>query len=196
MINTNSFGDCAPIGSQNKLVVGRGPRTARLMLVGEAPGATEEKLGRPFMGRSGNLLNNLLETIGFDVNKDLYITNLVKCRPPNNRRPTKVEINRHLPWLYQQIRSINPYIIVIVGATALDSLLSIKLKISQARGTWYKFNSIDAMPIFHPSYLLRNPSKACGSPFSLTRLDLYNVKKRLDSLKLITDVPLTAEKKD
>ncbi len=181
--------------SSTQIVVGRGNVKSRLMLVGEAPGASEEKLGKPFVGKSGKLLDNLLESIGFDVEEDVYICNVVKCRPPNNRKPTKAEINRHLPWLNQQIKAVDPYVIVTIGATALEVILGTKYKISQIRGTWQKLDAIDVMPIFHPAYLLRNPSKACGSPFELTRLDLSNVKRKLDRLKLSLDINLSAEKK-
>lgn len=174
-----------------QIVVSRGNSKSRLMLIGEAPGASEEKLGKPFVGRSGKLLDNLLEAIGFDVDKDLYICNVIKCRPPNNRKPTKIEIARHLPWLNQQIKSINPYVIVVIGATALEVVLGRKIKMSEIRGSWQKLDGIDVMPIFHPSYLLRNPSKACGSPFELTRLDLFNVKEKL---KVSFDISLSADK--
>ena len=87
------------------------------MLIGEAPGATEEKLLKPFVGRSGTVLNKLLEEAGIDSEKDVYICNLIKTRPPKNRAPTKAEIILHLPWLYQQIKIINPLIIVLIGST-------------------------------------------------------------------------------
>ena len=178
----------------NEVVVSRGNAKSRLMLIGEAPGETESNIGIPFVGRSGHLLDQLLEGLGFDVNEDVYICNVLKCRPPNNRKPTKKEISRHLPWLIQQIKLVDPLVIVALGSTALEVVLGYKEKITKVRGTWKKINGIDLMPVFHPSYLLRNPSKACGSPFDLTRLDLSKAKDRFDSLKASFEMNLSASK--
>ncbi|KGG32295.1 Uracil-DNA glycosylase [Prochlorococcus marinus str. SS51] len=155
------------------------------MLIGEAPGAKEDETGIPFVGRSGKLLNILLENEGFDYEKDVFICNLLKSRPPNNRTPTRQEIQNHIPWLYQQIKLVDPLIIVLIGSSALRAILGIKSKISDLRGTWHNWNGIYAMPIFHPSYLLRNPSKTIGGPYNLTCLDLREVNRKLVELQFV-----------
>ena len=149
------------------------------MIIGEAPGAKEEELGEPFVGRSGKLLDQLLQDAGIDINQDVYFCNVVKCRPPKNRRPTKTEIQENLPWLYQQIKLVNPRLIVLVGATALEAILKIKSSISLCRGNWIDWDERLIMPVFHPSYLLRNPSKEKGKPMSLTKSDFLKIKKKL-----------------
>ena len=168
--------------SINKIVVSRGNPIAKLMIIGEAPGAKEEELGEPFVGRSGKLLDKLLQNVGIDINQDVYFCNVVKCRPPQNRRPTKAEIQENLPWLYQQIKLVNPRVIVLVGATALEAILKIKSRISILRGKWIDWEDRLVMPVFHPSYLLRNPSKEEGKPMSLTNSDFLKIKEKIDFL--------------
>ena len=168
--------------SINKIVVSRGNPFAKLMIIGEAPGAKEEEIGEPFVGRSGKLLDQLLQNVGIDINKDVYFCNVVKCRPPQNRRPTKIEIQENLPWLYQQIKLVNPSVIVLVGATALEAILKIKSPISILRGEWIDWEGKLVMPVFHPSYLLRNPSKEEGKPMSLTKSDFLKIKEKIDFL--------------
>ena len=168
--------------SINKIVVSRGNPFAKLMIIGEAPGAKEEEIGEPFVGRSGKLLDKLLQNAGIDINQDVYFCNVVKCRPPKNRRPTKIEIQENLPWLYQQIKLVNPSVIVLVGATALESILKIKSRISILRGEWIDWEGKLVMPVFHPSYLLRNPSKEEGKPMSLTKSDFLKIKEKIDFL--------------
>ena len=107
---------------------------------------------------------------------------MVKCRPPKNRRPTKIEIQENLPWLYQQIKLVNPSVIVLVGATALEAILKIKSPISILRGEWIDWEGKLVMPVFHPSYLLRNPSKEEGKPMSLTKSDFLKIKEKIDFL--------------
>ena len=170
------------INTKNKIVVARGNPKARLMIIGEAPGAKEEELGEPFVGRSGKLLDKLLQNAGINISKDVYFCNVVKCRPPKNRRPTKTEINENLPWLYQQIKLVNPRVIVLVGATALEAILKIKSPISILRGKWIDWDSKVVMPVFHPSYLLRNPSEEEGKPMSLTKSDFLKIKEKIDFL--------------
>ena len=167
----------------NKIVVSRGTPLARLMIVGEAPGAKEEELGEPFVGRSGKLLDQLLQNAGIDISQDVYFCNVVKCRPPKNRRPTKIEIQENLPWLYQQIKLVNPEIIALVGSTALEAILKNKSPISILRGKWINWDGRLVMPIFHPAYLLRNQSKEEGTPMSLTKLDFLKIKEKIDTLK-------------
>ena len=168
--------------SINKIVVSRGNPFAKLMIIGEAPGAKEEEIGEPFVGRSGKLLDKLLQNAGIDINQDVYFCNVVKCRPPKNRRPTKIEIQENLPWLYQQIKLVNPSVIVLVGATALEAILKIKSPISILRGEWIDWEGKLVMPVFHPSYLLRNPSKEDGKPMSLTKSDFLKIKEKIDFL--------------
>ena len=168
--------------SINKIVVSRGNPFAKLMIIGEAPGAKEEEIGEPFVGRSGKLLDKLLQNAGIDINQDVYFCNVVKCRPPKNRRPTKIEIQENLPWLYQQIKLVNPIAIVLVGATALEAILKIKSPISILRGEWIDWEDKLVMPVFHPSYLLRNPSKEEGKPMSLTKSDFLKIKEKIDFL--------------
>ena len=169
--------------STNRIVVARGNPHAELMIIGEAPGAKEEEIGLPFVGRSGQLLDKLLVNSGIDIALDVYFCNVVKCRPPNNRRPTKIEIRENLPWLYQQIKLVDPYIVVLVGTTAVESILRIKTRISIIRGKWINWEERIVMPVFHPSYLLRNPSKKEGMPFALTQLDFLKVKEKIVCLQ-------------
>ena len=173
---------CNFSNSKNKIVVSRGNPFAKLMIIGEAPGAKEEELGEPFVGRSGKLLDKLLKNVEIDINQDVYFCNVVKCRPPQNRRPTKAEIQENLPWLYQQIKLVNPRVIVLVGATALEAILKIKSRISILRGKWIDWEDRLVMPVFHPSYLLRNPSKEEGKPMSLTNSDFLKIKEKIDFL--------------
>ena len=183
-MSLHSYSRHSPCSSctESSVVVSRGNPSASLMLIGEAPGATEEKFLKPFVGKSGKVLNTLLEAAGFDYEKDVYICNLIKSRPPNNRPPTKQEITLHLPWLHQQIKIIDPLIIVLIGSTSLRAILGLKSKITELRGTWHNWNGIYLMPIFHPAYLLRNPSRSVGKPYELTCIDLIEVKKKLTEL--------------
>ncbi|CAE07688.1 uracil-DNA glycosylase [Parasynechococcus marenigrum] len=165
--------------TRERVVISRGAATAPLMLIGEAPGAREDALGQPFVGRSGQLLDRLLQDVGLNPESDLYICNAVKCRPPQNRRPKRAELTACRPWLDHQIDQVNPRVIVLLGATAVESLLGIKGGMTQLRGQWLSWDGRDVMPIFHPSYLLRNPSKASDAPTALTRSDLSTVQQRL-----------------
>ena len=165
--------------TRERVVISRGAATAPLMLIGEAPGAREDALGQPFVGRSGQLLDRLLLEVGLNPESDLYICNAVKCRPPQNRRPKRAELTACRPWLDRQIDQVNPRVIVLLGATAVESLLGIKGGMTQLRGQWLSWDGRDVMPIFHPSYLLRNPSKASDAPTALTRSDLSAVQQRL-----------------
>tara|TARA_Y100001968_G_scaffold333383_1_gene395888 strand:+ start:19128 stop:19718 length:591 start_codon:yes stop_codon:yes gene_type:complete len=175
---------CGFEGDLSKVVVGKGNPLAKLMLIGEAPGSEEDLLGTPFVGRSGKLLDDLLKSSGIDSRNQAYICNVVKCRPPKNRRPTKEEVAIHIPWLNQQIKLIDPFIIILLGATAVEALLGSRGAISSLRGTWQNWEGRLVMPVFHPSYLLRNPSKEDGRPISLTRLDFIKVKQELQKINL------------
>ncbi|MFM8524799.1 MAG: uracil-DNA glycosylase [Cyanobacteriota bacterium] len=174
---------CPLAESRSQVVVGRGNPEARLMVIGEGPGAEEDLRGLPFVGRSGQLLDRLLTEAGLDVSHDLYIANIVKCRPPENRRPTAREMAACRPWLDQQIALVDPSLIVLAGATALEGLLGIKSGISRLRGQWQRWGERQVLPVFHPAYLLRNPSRAPGSPIDLTLGDLTGVRRHLEQLR-------------
>jgi len=179
---------CSLGASRLNVVVSRGNPQARLMVIGEGPGAQEDELGQPFVGRSGQLLDLMLESVGIHSNRDAYVCNIVKCRPPENRKPTALEMAACRPWLDQQIALVDPQVILLAGATAVEGLLGIKGGITKLRGQWRQGEggSLDGrwlMPIFHPSYLLRNPSKERGAPKWLTWHDLQDVQRRLVQLQ-------------
>lgn len=140
------------------VVFGEGDPRANLMLVGEGPGAVEDELGRPFVGPAGKLLDKILEAAGF-ARREVYIANIVKCRPPGNRLPTPEEAARCLPNLKAQIRVIAPRLIVCLGALSTQIMVDAKARITSARGTWYERKGLRIMPTFHPAALLRDPSK-------------------------------------
>ena len=155
------MGDCqrCKLGrTRTNLVFGEGSPQARLMFVGEGPGAEEDLQGRPFVGQAGQLLNNLLNKLGLR-REDVYITNVVKSRPPGNREPEPDEVAACLPFLIKQIESIQPWVIVTLGRVATHSLLKINTPLTKLRGNWQKFQNIRVMPTFHPSYLLRFPKE-------------------------------------
>ena len=162
-----------------RLVIGRGSVFANLLIIGEAPGAQEDLEGKPYVGKSGKLLNKLLIKAGIDYEKDAYFCNVIKCRPPNNRKPTIREINIHKPWLLQQIKLVDPKIILLTGSTAMRAILGVKDPISKLRGQWINKDGRQIMVIFHPSYLLRFPSKEINKPYDLTLKDLDNVSGKL-----------------
>ena len=165
------------------VVFGRGNPNTKIFVIGEGPGHNEDIEGLAFVGRAGKLLDAAFQSVGIDTNKDCYISNIVKCRPPNNRKPLNEEIQSCSSWLNQQINLINPRIIVLAGSTAVESYLHIKEPISKIRGKWIERDDRKFMPIFHPSYLLRNPSKEKGKPKWLTWKDLKLVKTELEALK-------------
>ena len=169
---------CPLAATRTNVVVERGDRNAKILIIGEAPGEQEDLSGLPFVGKSGQLLDKILESVGFDTNKDVYICNTVKCRPPNNRVPTEVEMNTCKPYLLEQIRLIDPKIILLTGATSLKSIMGEKRGITKIRGQWLKWEGRLVMPIFHPSYLLRNQSREEGSPKWLTWQDVKAIKAK------------------
>lgn len=156
------------------------PETASVVLIGEAPGENEDLQGIPFVGRAGKLLNEFLAKAELSRENDLYIINTVKCRPPKNRVPTDAEKEACRPVLLSQIEIINPKIILLCGATALKSFIKEKTPISKIRGAIFeievKGKKYQAMPIFHPSYLLRNHSVEENSPRDLMLKDLKKIK--------------------
>ncbi len=141
---------------RHSVVFGVGNPRAELMFIGEAPGADEDEQGEPFVGRAGQLLTKIIQAMGYQ-REDVYISNIIKCRPPENRTPFPDEVTNCLPYVLAQIELIKPKVIVALGATALRSLLDIQLGITKMRGHWYTFRDIPIMPTFHPAYLLRNP---------------------------------------
>ena len=173
---------CDLASTRAQVVVSRGNPLARLMVIGEGPGAQEDEQGLPFVGRSGQLLDRLMASAGIDSNRDAYVCNIVKCRPPGNRKPTAAEQVACRPWLEQQIALVDPPLILLAGATAVQGLLGIKGGITGLRGQWRPWQGRWLMPILHPSYLLRNASKERGSPKWLTWHDLQDVQRRLAQL--------------
>jgi uracil-DNA glycosylase family 4 len=139
------------------VVFGVGNPQAELMFIGEAPGADEDEQGEPFVGRAGQLLTKIIQAMGYR-REDVYIANVLKCRPPENRTPQPDEVTNCLPYLISQIDLIKPKAIVALGATALRALLDVQIGITKMRGHWYTFREIPIMPTFHPAYLLRNPA--------------------------------------
>ena len=189
--------DCCGVNESSiQVVVSRGNPSARLMLIGEAPGAMENKLGQPFVGRSGKVLDQLLKEVGINPHHDVFICNAVKCRPPKNRRPSKSELLSSLPWLNQQIKLVDPWVIALAGSTAVEVVLGLKDKISHLRGVWQYWEGRMVMPLFHPSYLLRNPSRWEGSPIDLTLGDLLKVNNQLKEFQKAISKPPSCIDKD
>ncbi len=149
---------CELSKSRTNVVFGEGNKNATLMFVGEGPGATEDSMGKPFVGRSGELLSKIIENVLYLKREDVYIANIVKCRPPNNRTPTPTEAHTCQPYLLKQIELIKPKIIVALGATAYHYLSGDETKITKIRGVLHKREDYTLMATYHPSYLLRNPS--------------------------------------
>ncbi len=148
---------CGLHKGRTKGVFGEGNPKAKLMFIGEAPGKEEDLTGRPFVGEAGQLLTKIISAIGL-ARQEVYITNVVKCRPPDNRVPLPGEILSCQPYLVAQVEWVHPKIICTLGKTATLSLLKTEEPISKLRGRWFDFQGIKVMPTFHPAYLLRNPS--------------------------------------
>jgi len=153
----NSCMKC-PLGqTRGKFVFGTGSASATLMLIGEAPGADEDAQGEPFVGRAGQLLTKILEAIHFR-REEVYICNILKCRPPENRKPTADEIKECLPYLKKQIALLRPKLIVCLGLTAVENLLGTTESLSHLRGRVLEYEGIPLMVTYHPAALLRNPA--------------------------------------
>ncbi|MBI5368135.1 MAG: uracil-DNA glycosylase [Planctomycetes bacterium] len=149
---------CAELAhSRTQVVVGGGNRRARLMIVGEAPGFDEDEQGVPFVGRAGKLLTQLLGAIGLRRD-EIYVANVLKCRPPGNRPPTPPEMASCAPFVRRQIELVRPRVILALGNPAARTLLATAEGITRLRGTWREYQGIRLMPSFHPAYLLRNPA--------------------------------------
>ncbi len=174
---------CALCKTRTNIVFSSGAPNSKLMLVGEAPGYWEDQKGEPFVGKAGQLLDKIFECVGLSRDKDVYICNTIKCRPPENRNPLPEEKAACREYLDAQIELLKPKIILICGGVALNSLLPDKGGITKVRGQWFDgpYGS-KMMPIFHPSYLLRNDSREKGSPKWLTWQDIKEVKRAYDEL--------------
>ena len=168
------------------MVIYRGNPNAKLMIVGEAPGTEEDRVGKPFMGRSGQLLDKILRAAAFDPEEDVFITNAVFRLPPGDggkplRKPTSDEIMYYKPYLLEIIRLINPAIMLLTGNVATESLLG-KVGITRLRGQWFKWQDKWAMPVFHPAYLLRNPVRTPDGPKALTWQDIREVRQKYEEM--------------
>jgi uracil-DNA glycosylase len=154
------IGDCTRCGlhrGRTNLFFGVGSESADLMFVGEAPGRDEDEQGEPFVGRAGQLLTDIIKAMKL-TREEVYIANVIKCRPPENRNPEPDELESCRPFIRRQVELINPKVIVTLGRFALQSLTEKSYAISAVRGQWLEYNGIRVMPTYHPAYLLRNPS--------------------------------------
>ncbi|MBO7483639.1 MAG: uracil-DNA glycosylase [Alphaproteobacteria bacterium] len=174
-----------PLGkTRTKVVFSAGIPNNKIVLIGEAPGANEDLTGEPFVGRAGQLLDKILESVGFSRKENIYICNTIKCRPPDNRDPLPEEKLACRNYLERQLSVLKPKIILLCGRVALTSFLETKEGISKLRGRWFDGPyGAKMMPIFHPSYLLRNQSKAVGSPKWLMWQDIQEIRRAYDALE-------------
>ena len=179
-----SIEDCELKKFAKNIVFSDGNPNSQIMLVGEGPGEKEDAQGKPFVGDAGILLNKMLDAIKIK-RENIYITNVVNYRPPNNRKPEISEINRYSVFLREHISIINPKILILMGSTAMEAIFGQKLKISKERGKWKEtiINQKTYLSIltFHPAYLLRQPDQ---KKFSWE--DLKNIRKKIDELKIKT----------
>ena len=181
----NSIKNCDLKKNATNLVFSDGNPFAKIMIVGEGPGANEDKEGKPFVGRAGKLLDKMLAAIKLN-RKNVYISNVVNFRPPMNRRPTDEEIKKYLPFLNKHIELINPKILLLLGATALNALIGNEVVISKARGKWTnkKFgeSTIQIIASFHPAFLMRQPDQK-----KYVWEDLKMIRKKISELKIKLD---------
>lgn len=173
------------------LVFGEGDEDARVVFVGEAPGEDEDLSGRPFVGRAGQLLDRILASVGLDRDS-VYITNIVKFRPPGNRNPTPAEIAASEPILLEQLRIIRPQILATLGNVPTQYFLPGCGGITKVHGTWHEWHGLKVMPLFHPAYLLRNAGRERGAPKWLMWQDMKSLVAALEELpakqtKLVID---------
>ena len=164
------------------LVFGDGNINSKIMIIGEGPGANEDLEGKPFVGRAGKLLDKMLNSINLD-RKKVYISNVVNYRPPENRKPTEDEIDRYLPYLKMHIQIINPKILILLGSTALNTLVGNQVVISKARGKWIEKeignSKLWVIASFHPAFLMRQPEQK-----KLAWIDLKMIRDKIKSLKI------------
>jgi|TARA_B110000438_G_scaffold217523_1_gene210258 DNA polymerase len=174
--------NCDLKNSATNLVFGDGNINSKIMIIGEGPGANEDKEGKPFVGRAGKLLNKMLASIKLDRTK-VYISNVVNYRPPENRKPTEDEIKRYLPYLISHIEIINPKIVLLLGSTALNTLIGNEEVISKARGKWIQKNIGSINPLilasFHPAFLMRQPEQK-----KMAWIDLKMIRDKSKVLKI------------
>jgi uracil-DNA glycosylase family 4 len=168
------------------VVISRGNPDAKLLIIGEAPGTQENLQGKPFVGPAGQLLDKILQAANFDPERDVYITNSVFRMPPGEdgkafRKPNDQEIEYYCPFVFEIIRLIDPYVILLTGNVACQSVLK-KTGITTLRGQWTQIEGRWVMPIFHPSYLLRNPSREPGSPKAMMWADIREIRRKYDEL--------------
>ena len=178
----SSIRNCDLKKNAKNLVFSDGNPSAKIMIIGEGPGANEDKEGKPFVGRAGKLLDKMLEAIKLN-RKNVYISNVVNFRPPMNRKPTDEEIKRYLPFLIKHIELINPKILLLLGSTALNALIGNEVVISKARGKWVSKKIGSANPeviaSFHPAFLMRQPDQK-----KYAWEDLKMIKKKMSELKI------------
>lgn len=174
---------CGLCKQRTKVVFSDGNPLARLMIIGEGPGYQEDITGVPFVGKAGQLLDKILASVGIDRMAETYICNVVKCRPPGNRVPEPAEMEACRPYLEAQINLIKPKLIMLAGTTAVQAVLKVKDPMSRIRGQWFDHPvGAKLMPVFHPSYLLRNDSREQGSPKWLMWQDIQEVRRMMDLL--------------
>ena len=178
---------CELSKSRTQVVFSGGIPNSKLMLIGEAPGFWEDKKGEPFVGKAGQLLDKIFACVGLNRKEHVYICNTIKCRPPENRDPLPEEKSACREFLDKQIEIVNPKIILLCGRVAVQSILGNIGRITKIRGKWfdgkdYGFEGKKFMPIFHPSYLLRNDSREKGSTKWLMWQDIKEIKKEYDKL--------------
>ena len=174
---------CALSKTSNNVVFSRGIANPKLMLIGEAPGFYEDQKGIPFVGKAGQLLEKIFASVGLSLDKDVYICNTIKCHPPNNRNPFDDEKASCREYLDAQLDIIQPRIILLCGGVAVKSMFGEVGGITRVRGKWFDGpNGAKMMPIFHPSYLLRNDSREKGSPKWLMWQDIQAIRKAYDLL--------------
>lgn len=179
-LNCQSCGLCK---TRTNTVFSDGIPNSKLMLIGEAPGYWEDQKGKPFVGKAGQLLDRIFASVGLSREKDVYICNTIKCRPPENRNPLPEEKQACEHFLMSQLEILKPRIILVCGNIALNTMLPTERGITKARGKWFDgpYGS-KMMPIFHPSYLLRNDSREKGSPKWLMWQDIQEIKREYDKL--------------
>ncbi len=148
---------CELAKNRNHVIFGEGNVNAKIFIIGEAPGRDEDLQGRPFVGKSGQMLDKILAACGFNREEHIFISNIVKCRPPDNRTPTSQEAAACMPWLLKQIELVDPKLVILLGATALNYMAGEGHRISRERGVWMNCLNKLAMPVYHPAALLRNP---------------------------------------
>ena len=175
---------CQLSKTRTNVVFSDGAPNSKLMLIGEAPGYYEDMKGLPFVGKAGQLLDKIFASVGLSRENDVYICNTIKCRPPENRNPEIEEKEACREFLDAQIEILKPRIILICGGVALNSMLPAEKGITSVRGKWFDGPyGAKMMPIFHPSYLLRNDSREKGSPKWLMWQDIQEIKREYDKLK-------------